>query len=117
MYQFLDKYWEEIDSNEKRQDLDDLGGLLGSMDPTLWSDGMPVDKGLVADWEEISQKKDYMTEIESYSLMIQFLEKQLDWLKLEVLVTELKTSLSLKDNNWKLWLSILKYNSDFKEPH
>lgn len=112
MYQFLDIYWKKIENDKKRQDLDDLGGLLGSMNPNLWNNGIPIDKGLVSDWELITQKREIITESEGFSYMVQFLEKQLSWLNLKELVAEFSNSLKLKDNNWHLWLDVVKHNSD-----
>jgi hypothetical protein len=103
MYSFLDSYWE-------MNNFEDLSILLGIMDPNLWGDGIPIDKSLVTDWEEITLKNNSISEVEGFTYLISFLEKQLDWLKLDMLVYELKSSLNLKEDNWKMWLQIFKEN-------
>lgn len=112
IYQFLDMYWEKIESETKRIQLDDLGGLLGSMNPNIWSDNEPIDKQIISDWLDISKEQKLISDIEGFSYMIGFLEKQTYWLKLDVLITELKSSLNSKDNNWQLWLKIYNQYSD-----
>jgi hypothetical protein len=46
MFRFLDGYWKR---NGKP---DELGGLLGSMDREMWTDGMPGDPAMWDDWLE-----------------------------------------------------------------
>lgn len=31
---------------------DDLGGLLGALNPQIWADGLPADRADLADWED-----------------------------------------------------------------
>jgi hypothetical protein len=51
MVEFLEKYYQ-------RTKLDDLGGLLGSMDPFLWTNKKPIDSCMLRDWNRITQEKD-----------------------------------------------------------
>lgn len=48
MFLFLDKVYEE------NKHFDDLGGLLGSIDPYLFTDNTPADSALLKDWLDIT---------------------------------------------------------------
>jgi len=43
MFFFLEKWYEMTGS-------DDIGGLLGSLDWTIWSDAFPIDPAVWGDW-------------------------------------------------------------------
>ncbi|PBQ34768.1 hypothetical protein CNR22_24325 [Sphingobacteriaceae bacterium] len=53
MISFLDKYYEKTK-------LDDLGGVLGSMDYEIFSGGEPIDTALKPLWIDIIKKKIYL---------------------------------------------------------
>lgn len=96
MFFYLDKYWE-------RTKLDDLGGLLGSMDPNLMIDRKPMDTSLLKDWIEIVGDKDRITLDEGFENMIKFIEQQLSWLHLHELYTHLKQVKEEKGSEWVEW--------------
>ena len=50
MFDKLDKYWDLTKD-------DDLGGLLGSMSPYIFSGGMPIDSSMYKDWVTICEVK------------------------------------------------------------
>lgn len=37
---------------------DDLGGLLGALNPRIWADGLPADRADLADWEDTHHDDD-----------------------------------------------------------
>lgn len=37
---------------------DDLGGLLGALNPQIWADGLPADRADLADWEDTHHDDD-----------------------------------------------------------
>lgn len=49
MFYLLDKYYDEKQN-------DDLGAILGSMNPTIFSDDMPADAALWSEWIAIVKK-------------------------------------------------------------
>jgi CRISPR/Cas system CSM-associated protein Csm5 (group 7 of RAMP superfamily) len=74
VYEFLDRYW--------RLTLDEeLACLLSSMDPTIPSDGMPIDETHVLNWIEYIKKGDMLKEeftaIECFDAMIGFVNHQI----------------------------------------
>ena len=101
MFSLLDRYWEQTR-------LDDLGGLLGSMNPNLFADATPIDEKLVSDWNSLSGERNHITETEGYELMIRFLEEQTDWLDLNSLVSDLKNSFENQDRYWLVWLKLFE---------
>ena len=110
MFSLLDIYWEKTK-------LDDLGGLLGSINLYLFpvikgstkhSLFQIMDKSLVKDWEIVTEKKDNISETEGYNYMMLFLEKQLHWLKIELLINDLKKAFQQKNEFWFIWLKLFK---------
>jgi len=102
MFSLLDSYWEQTQ-------LEDLGGLLGSMNPNLLVDGVPIDDKLIFDWNNIvSGESNYMTETQGYNFVIQFIEKQESWLDLSVVVFDLKKAYENQDSYWVTWLKLCK---------
>jgi len=49
MFFFLEKWYKMTNS-------DDIGGLLGSLDWTIWSDAFPIDPAVWGDWLEAVKK-------------------------------------------------------------
>jgi len=105
MYYLLKAYWEQTK-------LDDLGGLLGSMRPDLFSGGMPIDKKLVDDWEIITGESEDINEEEAFDYVIKFLEKQSEWLNIDSLILDLKSSIDFKKDYWLLCLQTIKEKGD-----
>ncbi len=101
MFSLLDSYWEQTQ-------LEDLGALLGSMNPSLLLDGIPIDDKLIIDWNTVSGNSQYISEPKAYNFIIQFLEKQNNWLNLSNVITDLKKAYENKDSYWLTWLNICK---------
>ncbi|MCW3103072.1 MAG: hypothetical protein JWO09_1512 [Bacteroidetes bacterium] len=102
VFTYLKHYWQQ------HQDEDDLGGLLNAMDPFLWKDGSPADKTVVKDFIDIvkgiSISKDEVELNEGFGIMINYLEKQLDWLRLETIIDRLKIIYSEQSpEEWAYW--------------
>ncbi len=98
MFKYLDRYWEKTK-------LDDLGGLLGSMDTNIFKDDNPADSGLLEDWETITNRRVDITSEECFEYMIKFIEKQSEWLDLAELVNHLKDVKKLKNQDWEEWIT------------
>jgi len=49
MFYFLEKWYEMTEP-------DDIGGLLSSLDWTIWSDAFPIDPAVWGDWLEAVKK-------------------------------------------------------------
>ncbi len=101
MFSLLDNYWEQ-------NKMDDLGALLGSMNPYLFGDGRPIDNKIEYDWEQVTGKNQHITVEEGYNYVIQFLEKQEDWLNLSTVISDLKKAYENQDNYWLKWLKLFK---------
>ena len=102
MYWFLDQYWE-------RTKLDDLGGLLSDMDPMnpfIWTGGLPIDTLLIDNWNEVTQEAQDVTAEDGFDFMIEFLIIQLNWMKVDVLVDDLKSAKRHKNELWQQWLEL-----------
>jgi hypothetical protein len=105
MFHFLDKYYH-------RTKLDDLGALLGSMNPFLFEGGLPADEVIATDWLDTIKKDDILKEDlevgECFEFMIQFLKYQESWFTIDLhpLLNELKKAHSNKGNNilWTAWI-------------
>lgn len=52
---------------------DDLGGLLGELDPYLWADCKPMDPATVQDWETVCRDMGFCEE-NAVACVIRFLE-------------------------------------------
>lgn len=99
VFKYLDKYWEKTK-------MDDLGGLLGGMDPTLFTDKNPANPRYLNEWEEITNKRTDISIEECFSYMIKFLELQNEWLDLQEFIDHLKKVRRQKSNDWKEWLKV-----------
>lgn len=111
VFTYLSHYW------QTHREEDDLGGLLGSMDPFLWKDGSPADKSLVKDFiyivKGISLSKEEVSPTEGFEVMLNYLEKQLDWLKLEKIISELKIIYSKQHSEeWTYWINNWNQTTD-----
>ena len=75
MYFLLGEYF------KKCKQIDDLGALLGTIDPFLWEEGTPIDPGTIYDWNNCVKKTsdkytvNYLfSEEESYNIVIAYLK-------------------------------------------
>lgn len=76
MFYFLDEYYNTHEN-------DDLGALLGSLNPYLFSGDLPTDIATLSDWNECvlkasQAKEDLLTDEEAYTAMVMFLKKYSD---------------------------------------
>ena len=88
---------------------DDLGGLLGAMNPNhpfINTGGMPIDLALVADWNEIVGDKEQLSAEEGYEAMLRFLEMQRDWQQLDPIIAELRRDYENREGWWEKWLEL-----------
>lgn len=94
VFKYLDKYWEQTK-------LEDLGALLGSMDPNTFTDHQPADQGLLKDWATITHERTDLTLEECFDYMIHFIEKQNEWLDLKQLLNYLNEVKRKGKQDWK----------------
>jgi|GEM_PF-5119669 len=102
---------------QQHEEEHDLGGLLNAMDPFLWKDGSPADKTVVKDFIDIvkgiSIPKDEVEMDEGFGIMIGYLEKQLDWLRLETIIAHLKTIYREQSpEEWAFWTANWNQTTD-----
>jgi hypothetical protein len=105
MFYFLDELY-------SKYKWDDLGVLLGAIDPVLFDGGLPMDQSEVIDWLDIVKKEDILkeelTEEENFIFMQNFIlykQRSRSW-HLEDLQAHLKDIYFNKVNNqeWTQWL-------------
>lgn len=97
VFRYLDKYWQ-------RTKLDDVAGLLGSMDTNIFADNKPADMELFKDWDAITHKRTDITPEECFDYMIEFIKAQNEWLDLGKLIDHLKETRENKGQDWEEWL-------------
>ncbi len=118
MFFFLDKFFSKY-RDEYPNELDDLGGLLGSMDPYLFADGVPADQTLLENWFNlVGDKQTDISIPQSFDNMINFIRFQQRNFNIDVRfvlnsLQKAKVNMS-NDIIWKEWLDccaqILKNN-------
>ncbi len=103
MFWFLSKY------NESTK-LDDLGSMLGSMDPFLFSGGMPIDITMYDSWVEIFDDRSNTIE-DRFGFMIKYVEVQEKEFvyDFESLLKFLNDILSNKNEHKKEWTEWINY--------
>lgn len=103
MFLFLDKVYEE------NKHIDDLGGLLGSMDPFLFTDNTPADSALLKDWLDITGgERTNISFEEGFNNMISFIEREQKNFSIDLkdIINNLKV---VKSNpQWETWIMICK---------
>lgn len=103
MFLFLDKIYEE------NKHFDDLGGLLGSMDPYLFTDNTPADSALLKDWLDITRgERTNISFEEGFNNMSSFIEREqknfsLDLKELINYLEEAKVN-----PQWETWIMFCK---------
>jgi len=118
MFFYLDKFFSKY-RDEYPNELDDLGGLLGSMDPYLFADGVPADQTLLENWFNlVGDKQTDISIPQSFDNMINFIRFQQRNFNIDVRfvlnsLQKAKVNMS-NDIIWKEWLDccaqILKNN-------
>ena len=103
MYHFLDLLW-----NKHKEECDDLGGLLGAMNPYLFSGGLPIDHVMLTDWLDFFKEGDIMREeadvVKVFEMMIGFLQKQETnfGIDLKIIIDQLN-EINEHDDKGQLW--------------
>jgi hypothetical protein len=102
VFDFLDSVWEEKGRN------DDLGMLLSTMNPHLWSNKMSIDKKIMDDWVMIYDKyfpNDSVDLYGCFDVAINFLSLQQKLLVLGIndIIEYLKETLQSPKHHSKTW--------------
>lgn len=104
-FKFLDNYWVSKPDNE-------LGMLLGSMNPFLFSHQQPIDSVILQHWQQCSLLVTDDSEpdlIQSFDIMILFIEHESNYYTLNLInvVNDLKKILADKvahKDKWTTWI-------------
>jgi hypothetical protein len=113
-FKFLDSIWEDDKNSE-------LGLLLGTMNPYIWEDKLPIDKTIITNWIAIFNEiaaNGKMTVDGCFEAMIRFVKMEEEQLRLNL--TEIINKLTSVDSSdinhkkmWTNWIdSLINQNGD-----
>jgi hypothetical protein len=76
MFFFLDAFYFQ-NRDDHPEEVDDLGGFLGAMDPFLFAGGLPMDRAVLEDWNSLTRGQPAaISAISGFNNMFQFVIAQ-----------------------------------------